>query len=66
MTVDFSALTDLINATMTILATINTNFGTILTLVINFAIIGLVGIVVYGFVGAILKGVAGMLHKGLK
>ena len=63
MTVDFSALTDLINATMTILSVINTNFSTILTLVINFAILGLVGIIVYGFVGKLLSKIGGKMGK---
>jgi len=61
MTVDFSVLTDLINATMSVLAAINTNFSTVIELVINIAVIAIVGVVIL-FVKGILGSVLTKMH----
>ena len=64
--VDFSALTDLINATMTVLSTILANASTLIGIVILFATLGLVGIIVYGFIGKLLGNVAGHMGGAIK
>ena len=54
MAVDFSGLTDLINATMTILDTFVTNSSTLINFIVLMAEIGLIGIIIYGFVAVFL------------
>lgn len=52
--VDFSALTDLINATMQVLGTVITHQGTLISLVVLGGILSLIGIIIYGFIGKLL------------
>ena len=53
-TVDFSALTDLINATFDVLDTIVTNSSTLISVIVLFGTLGLIGIIIYGFIGRLL------------
>ncbi len=57
--VDFSALTDLINATFTVLDVIVTNSSTLISIVVLFGTLGLVGIIIYSFIGKMLTKISG-------
>ncbi len=57
-TYDFSGLTDLINATMTILQTFVDHSSTIFAFFILMASLGLIGIIIYKFVGVFLTNMA--------
>jgi len=61
MAIDFTGLTDLINATMTILATFNNNSSTLVGFIVLMAELGLVGIIIYGFVAVFLRKMAGKI-----
>jgi len=58
--VDFSALTDLINATFSVLNVVIANQGTLISLVVLGGILGLVGIIIYGFIGKLLQKVGNL------
>ena len=63
--VDFSGLTDLINATFDVIDVITSRGSSLIDLVILFAILGIVSIVVYGFIGKLFTkiGEQGMGRK---
>jgi len=58
--VDFSALTDLINATFSVLSVVIANQGTLISLVVLGGILGLIGIIIYGFIGKLLTKVGNL------
>ena len=62
--IDFSGLTDLINATMTILSTFVNNSSTLYGFFVLMAGLSLIGIVVFGFIGALLKKMGAKMNSG--
>ena len=63
-TIDFSALTDLMNATFGVLEIITTNGSTLIELVVLFGTLGLVSIVIYMFIGSLLRKLGNMNMGG--
>ena len=60
MAIDFSGLTDLINASMTILTTFNDNSSVLISFIVLMATLGLVGVIVV-FITTLLRKVGGKI-----
>ena len=59
--IDFTAITDLLNVTFDVLDIIVGGTSTLISVVVLFAVIGLVGIIVYGFIGKLLTKITGKI-----
>ena len=59
--IDFSSITDLLNVTFDVLDIIVGGTSTLISVVVLFAVIGLVGIIVYGFIGKLLTKITGKI-----
>ncbi len=61
-TVDFSAITDLINATMGVLSIMVSNTSTLVGFAVLMGILGLISVIIYLFVGKIFINAGNMMN----
>lgn len=61
-TVDFSAITDLINATMGVLSIMVANTSTLVGFAVLMGILGLISVIIYLFVGKIFINAGNMMN----